>query len=232
MDGDFVTQTLCYVKQHRTSYQARQICEGRGMRLAQPNSSPSVLAAVIAFAASDLKSPRAEVFVSGRTGGRCQALTGDGKLKNMGCAIPSHFLCEFFQPITALQCSSYNTRDVGDPLVNSAGISSPQTCAFTGTIANIYATLSTTSSVAKERVVIVSFISNTNVAHLPAKLSENFPNLYLLQAPGCRITKILPQQFQGLSKLTLLDVSGNLLTTIDSNVFKLLPMLKLLNIGN
>jgi hypothetical protein len=123
-----VEKNLCFVKPKRNAYNAKLHCERNGMQLYRPNSSPQALQALVTLAKTTLgNNKRIEVFVSGRSGNKCQALQGNGELIDFSCNTRSSFVCEYLEVTTKTKCA------ISDPIgassfVNLTGITSPTIC--------------------------------------------------------------------------------------------------------
>ncbi|CRK94408.1 CLUMA_CG007915, isoform A [Clunio marinus] len=73
---------------------------------------------------------------------------------------------------------------------------------------------------------------NKNVQYLPDNTSAVFPNLKRYDAEECSILEVHYFNFIGLSNLEKLDLSGNLIETLEDDVFKDLTSLGTLELSN
>lgn len=72
--------------------------------------------------------------------------------------------------------------------------------------------------------------NNKNLRSLPKNLGV-FPNLIVLDAEACSITKISKESFEGLSKLILLLLRGNQIEEIEGDTFEHIPAVQLITLG-
>lgn len=60
---------------------------------------------------------------------------------------------------------------------------------------------------------------NKKISYLPNNVAETFPNLKAYHAFACSLKVISKQNFNGLVKLTRLDLSGNQIENIENGTF-------------
>jgi Leucine-rich repeat (LRR) protein len=72
---------------------------------------------------------------------------------------------------------------------------------------------------------------NSKIFYLPVGLVNEFPQLVEYYAPSCSIKEISKQNFEGLTKLKLLDLSYSSISKITKDMFEDLTSLEKLNLG-
>jgi Leucine rich repeat len=77
----------------------------------------------------------------------------------------------------------------------------------------------------------LNFDGNSNVKYLPSHIHNAFPHLVMLSAYSCAIKSIFKENFENLSGLRCLWLSGNRITKIHSNTFEDLKLLELLDLS-
>lgn len=75
------------------------------------------------------------------------------------------------------------------------------------------------------------FTSSWHISYLPVKMGEVFPHLQSLDASGCLVKEISPENFDGLGKLADLRLPRNRIKTIAANTFKSLVSLRNLDLS-
>lgn len=68
--------------------------------------------------------------------------------------------------------------------------------------------------------------SNKKIFFLPIKVADSFPNLVVLSAWGCSLTKISKENIKDLRKLTFYTLTGNKIENIPSDAFEGLTSLE------
>ena len=71
-------------------------------------------------------------------------------------------------------------------------------------------------------------LNNQNLISLPEEISDNFHNLKIYIAEGCKVSKISKRNFVGLNKLISLNLDGNPIEEINDDTFEDLVTLKML----
>lgn len=88
-----------------------------------------------------------------------------------------------------------------------------------------------TISTIEETVRGIQISNNAEAFYLPIEVNTNFPNLELYDSWGCSIGEISRSNFEGLNKLTYLQLANNFIERIESETFVDLHALKHLNLG-
>lgn len=88
----------------------------------------------------------------------------------------------------------------------------------------------TALSTRNETVKGIDFWGNKGIKFLPVKVSESFPNLLAYGAGMCSLTKISKANFKNMSKLKVLFLYRNQITTINSDTFEDLVALEWLDL--
>jgi Leucine rich repeat len=84
----------------------------------------------------------------------------------------------------------------------------------------------TISSVQDDTITVLSLFTNKNAFYLPNKVSEVFPKLEFYAAANCSIKEIFNKNFDGLIRLTILQLEYNQIERISSSTFEGLKSLK------
>jgi hypothetical protein len=230
--GDQIEKFLCFVPQDKTGDQAKHNCEVNGMRLYEAKSSPESFGALPNLARIKLgSSSHAEVYVAGRKATQCATFKGNGRMGYVPCRFYSFSVCEYFEVKVEIKCESYHKNWNSDPLIDVAGITSPQTCFYGSAIDIANTFLSVTTTVAKESIIGLDMATNAGVKFLPSKLAENFPNLQKIDCSSCSISSIPKKNFEGLSKLKYLSLNVVSYPSLDFAIFSPLPSLKTINMS-
>jgi hypothetical protein len=212
MNGDVIEKNLCHVKQELTAYEARKLCENNGMRLFQPKSSASARKALVLFGSTYLgASPKAQFYVHGRRGNRCQTAKGNGALTKTYCHFELNAMCEYFE-VRHLLCdtTTLNRCKYKTPIVKD----------------NMVMYLEGAATYAGITAFDVEFVPGTTF--FPVDLGTTFPNLEYLYAWSCSVAKLNRQTFAGMTKLKYLDLDSNKLTEVRSSTFDVMPSLQTL----
>lgn len=77
----------------------------------------------------------------------------------------------------------------------------------------------TLSNLLNENVTELLMTNNKGIEYLPQAASVAFPNLYTIEAHGCSVKSVAKLNFNGLTKLTTINLENNQLETIDENSF-------------
>jgi hypothetical protein len=77
----------------------------------------------------------------------------------------------------------------------------------------------------------LEFFGNVKILFLPNRVNEAFPDLVGYLAWSCSLTTISRENFKNLSKVKLLGLQGNQITTIHSDTFMDLISLEVLHLG-
>jgi len=110
-------------------------------------------------------------------------------------------------------------------------IGNQKTCHSTGsTLINLRET--TLSSGRDGSLTGLNFGNNKKIFLLPIKVSESFPNLVGIHAPGCWLMTISKENFRNLGKLRYLSVADNKIEKIPSDAFEDLTSLEWLFLDN
>lgn len=72
---------------------------------------------------------------------------------------------------------------------------------------------------------------NWNISHLPIKIGKVFPRLKTFEASACLITKISEEHFEGLGKLSDINLTSNRIEEVSAAAFKDLAFLKSLDLS-
>lgn len=82
-----------------------------------------------------------------------------------------------------------------------------------------------------EEVEGIIFDRNVNIEYLPVKIHLQFPNLDIYNASRCSIKQISKENFENLSRLKSIELSGNKIQKISGNTFKGLNSLLHVNLS-
>jgi hypothetical protein len=223
-----IEKNLCYVKSSLTGCNAKPHCEKNGMQLYRPKSSPQAWEALVAFANKTLGNNKlTNVFVDGRSGDICQALQGNGELKNISCYSSSFFICEFMEAPSIISCSGYEPMRQDWNFFNLSSLY----CDYTGPISNGNTVMTVNATIAKESISIVYASENPAIKHLPINLASNFPKLQGITYLSCAISELSYLNLKGLTSLKVLWLDYNRISKLDGEVFKDLVNLRRLSLG-
>jgi hypothetical protein len=202
MKGDKIEKNLCYVKREVTAYQAKKLCEDNGMRLYDPTSSANALKALVLFGSTSFGASRkAQFYVHGRRGNRCQTARGNGALTESSCISIFNAVCEYFE-VRHLLCDTTTLNK----------------CLYDSPI-----TKDNMVMYLKSPATYVTVYSSTNIPgslFLPVDLAFTFPNLESIQAYTCAIATLNRETFAGLIRLKELDLAYNKITELRSSIFE------------
>lgn len=83
-----------------------------------------------------------------------------------------------------------------------------------------------------EQMDSIIFHGNKNIQFLPISVHQKFPNLVAILAENCSILEIYRENFEKLTKLELLFLSGNKIYTIWSDTFSDLTAVRKIYLGS
>lgn len=72
---------------------------------------------------------------------------------------------------------------------------------------------------------------NKKILYLPFGLSLVFPSLYVITAQDCSVIELRKENFSGLKQLSHLGLEGNMIETIESETFRGLDSLVVINLS-
>jgi hypothetical protein len=216
INGTEIEKILCHVNRELTAYRAKMICEANGMRLFQPKSSANAQAALVSFGRSRFGgSPKAEFYILGRRGNRCQTARGNGALSESYCESTFSALCEYFD-VNGLVCEHEYASSCE---YNSAVTKDNMTMYIKDPDAYLY------------EYVRYYVNRQAGTRFLPVDLATTFPNLEHIFAEGCSIQTLNRRTFAGLTKINDIRLSQNQLTVLQSSIFAGLTTVQNLYLG-